>query len=1015
MKIIETSLKRPVTVIILTVALVYFGLFSYSRMGVQQIPDVDLPVVMVTTTMRGATAQAMDNDVTDVLEEKINTISGIESLSSSSYMGSAVTVVQFNLNRDIDAAAADVRDKVNAAAANLPDEADTPIIAKFDVGDSPLVFITLTGDAPYRDKVYFADKVVKVKFESIDGVGQVELPGMRDREIRVWIDPVRLRSRGLVVEDLSRAISSKHVELPAGSITMDRLKMDLRIAGEYTSVDELKSLPITTRNGVVIRLGDVADVEDGFEEQNTAAFVNGDPTIMISVKKQRGANEVEVCDAIVKRFEEIKGSVPDGMELTLSYNKADFIKRSMKGVSRDVIQAVVLCSLLMLFFMQTIKATFVTVISIPVCLVGSFCVLSALGVTINNMSMMGISLAVGMVVDATTVVLENVHTHLEKGLLPYDAALQGSQEVAFAVVAGALTTIGVFAPIATMGGIIGRFFYAFGVTIVVTVSISLILSMTLTPFLCSRLLRLTPSGRIARFCDGVLTALENLYRKVLTAAVHHKFVTLGAAVALFAFGIFVEKHVGTTFMTNDDMGVFMINCELPSGTDIDETARVMEQIAAVARRNPGVLRTLSNVGSGRARGQSNKGSVVVQLIPRADRLGQNAIMAQVRQSVQGFRDVSMNFTAFSGKDVEMVLSGAPTEQLLGIAQKIIADINASGKMHDADTDVRLDKPQLSVAIDRNVTDAMNVNIRSLSTEIQAYFGGAKVGVYKEGGYRYNIRLMARPSQRSSVEDLSMLSFKNGAGEIVQAPGLITVKKVMSPSVIKRYGRRTAITLSANVVGKYSTGEAVEFITQSARRYIPKGSDITIQPYGRAKNMGTEFARLLNALIIAISLVYIIMAVQFESFIHPFTVMFSLPLMTPGTFCMMYLMDVKMDVMAYMGIILLVGIVVNNGIILVDFINANRLRGMDKVSAVIDAGPRRLRAILITSLSTMMGAVPAAFKLSEGSESRQPMSTALAGGLFTSTLLTLLVVPVVYLVLDNLKERFGRKFIQKKLP
>lgn len=1015
MKIIETALRRPVTVIILTAALVYFGLFSYSRMGVQQIPDVDLPVVMVATSMRGATAQAMDNDVTDVLEEKINTISGIESLNSSSYMGSAVTVVQFNLNRDIDAAAADVRDKVNAAAANLPDEADTPIISKFDVGDSALVLITLTGDAPYKDKVYFADKVVKVKFESIDGVGQVELPGMRDREIRVWIDPVRLRSRGLVVEDLSRAISSKHVELPAGSITMDRLKMDLRIAGEYTSVDELKSLPITTRNGVVIRLGDVADVEDGFEERRSAAAVNGEPAIMISLKKQRGANEVEVCDAIVRRFDEMKDSVPDGMKLTLTYNKADFIKRSMRGVSRDVIQAVVLCSLLMLFFMQTVRATFVTVISMPVCLIGSFCVLSALGISINNMSMMGISLAVGMVVDATTVVLENVHTYMEKGLLPYDAALQGSREVAFAVVGGALTTVGVFAPIATMGGIIGRFFYAFGITIVVTVSISLILSMTLTPFLCSRLLRLAPSGRIARFCDGVLTALENLYRKVLTAAVHHKFITLCAAAAFFVFGIFVQKRVGTTFMTNDDMGVFMINCELPSGTDIDETARVMEQIAAVVRHNPGVLRTLSNVGTGRSSGQSNKGNVVVQLIPRSDRLEQTAVMAQVRRSVQGFRDVAMNFTAFSGKDVEVVLSGASTQRLLEIAEKIIDDINASGTMHDAETDVRLDKPQLSIDIDRGVTDAMNVNIRSLSAEIQAYFGGAKVGVYKEGGYRYNIRLMARPGQRSSVEDLSMLSFKNGDGEIVQAPGLITVKKVMSPSVIKRYGRKTAITISANTVGKYSTGEAMEFITQSARRHIPKGSDITVQPYGRAKNMNTEFARLLYALIIAVSLVYIIMAVQFESFIYPFAVMFSLPLMTPGTFCMMYLLNVKMDVMAYMGIILLVGIVVNNGIILVDFINANRLRGMDKTAAVIDAGPRRLRAILITSLSTLMGAVPAAFKLSEGSESRQPMSAALAGGLFTSTLLTLLVVPVVYLVLDNLKERFGRKLIQNRLP
>ena len=1014
MKVIETSLKRPVTVIVLTIALVYFGLFSYSRMGVQQVPDVDLPVVMVTTTMTGATAQVMDNDVTDVLEEQINTISGIETLTSSSFMGAAVTIVEFDLDRDIDAAAADVRDKVNAAQDDLPDEADQPIISKFDVGDTPLILMTLTGDAAYKDKVYFADKVAKVMFESINGVGQVELPGMREREIRVWIDPVRLRSRGLVADDLATAIQSKHVELPAGSINMDRFKMDLRVEGEYSSVEELSSLPITTRDGVIIRLSDVADVEDGFEEAEDEAYINGDPTILIAVKKQRGANEVAVCDAIVERYNEIQSLVPKGMTLTLTYNKSDFIRRSMNGVGSDVIQAVILCSLLMLFFLQTFRATFVTVISMPVCLIGSFCVLSYLGITINNMSMMGISLAVGMVVDSTTVVLENVYTHLSEGMLPYDAALKGTEEVAFSVVAGALTTIGVFAPIATMGGIIGRFFYAFGMTVVVTISLSLVVSMTVTPFACSRLLRVTPKGKIAGWCDNFLTALEKAYRKVLTAAVHHKTVTLGIALAIFLFGVFVQKHVGTTFMTNDDMSVFVINCQLPSGTELEETGRVMEQIAAVARQNPAVLRTTTSIGTS-AGSPTYKGSIYVQLIPRAQRAEQDEVMNQVRQSVQGFRDVKMDFTAFADKDVQMVLTGATTEKLVEISQKIMADMESTGNMRDIDTDVRLDKPQLNVSIDRNMTDAMNVNIRALSTEIQAYFGGTKVGVYKEGGYRYDIRLMARRSQRSSVEDLSMLSFKNGAGDIVQAPGLITVKNVMAPSVIKRYGRQTALVISANVTGKYSMGQAMEFMQASAKKHVPEGSGISLRPYGRTKNMGTEFGRLFTALIIAVSLVYVIMAVQFESFLHPFTVMFSLPLMTPGTFCMMYLMNVKMDVMAYMGIILLVGIVVNNGIILVDFINTNRQNGMDKVSAVIDAGPRRLRAILITSLSTLIGAIPAAFKLSEGSESRQPMSTALFGGLFTSTLLTLLVVPVVYLVLDNLKEWLGNKLFQKKLP
>lgn len=363
----------------------------------------------------------------------------------------------------------------------------------------------------------------------------------------------------------------------------------------------------------------------------------------------------------------------------------------------------------------------------------------------------------------------------------------------------------------------------------------------------------------------------------------------------------------------------------------------------------------------------------------------------------------------------MVLSGAQTEKLIEVAKLITADMAKTGDVRDIETDVRLDKPQVNVHIDRNMTDAMNVDVRSLSTEIQAYFGGVKAGVYKEGGFRYDIRLMARRDNRRSLDDLQIVSFKNGQGDIVQAPGLITMEKVLAPSVVKRYNRQTSLTISCNAEKHFSPGQAMTLIEELAEKHIPQGEGISIQPSGRTKSQQDNFARLLNVLIIAISLVYIIMCVQFESFLHPFTVMFSLPLMTPGTFLMLYLLDCRLDVMAYMGIILLVGIVVNNGIILVDFINQNRLRGMDKVAAAIDAGPRRLRAILITSLSTMIGAIPAALKLSEGSESRQPMSAALFGGLFTSTLLTLLVIPVMYIVLDNIKEFFGRKLFQKALP
>lgn len=1015
MNVIETSLKRPVTVLILTISLVYFGLMAYQQMGMQRIPDVDLPVVTVTTTMTGATAQVMDNDVTDVIEEQLNTISDVNNISSASYQGVAVTAVEFNLGRNIDAAAADVRDKVNAAQADLPDDADAPIIAKYDIGDTPLVMAVVTGPASYKDKVYFTDKVMKVKLQSVSGVGNIDTPGLRDRQVRVWIDPVRLRSRGLVVSDLSNAIKSKHVELPAGSLTIDRFKMDLRLEGEYSSVEDLKQLPITARDGVVIRLADVADIEDSFEEESNLAYYNDQSVIVIEVRKQRGANEVQVCDAAKAKIEEIKGFLPKGINVDVVYDSAAFIRRSMNGVGSDVIQAIVLCSLLMLFFLQTMRATFVTIITMPVCLIGALTMMKGLGVTINNLSMMGISLAVGMVVDATTVVLENVDRHMKDGMSAYEASSVGAKEVAFSVIGGALTTIAVFAPISFMGGIIGRLFFAFGITVVLTIGLSLVESVTLTPFLCSRILNKAEPGRIARFCDGILTSWERVYRKALTMAVHHRWITIAVATGLCISGIFLARKIGTSFMADDDRGYFQISCELASGTDLDETGRVLQNVAAEVRKNKSVDFTLNSVGSGRGN-ESNKGTIYVYLRPRKERKEQKYVMADVRESVQNFRDVTMNFSTYSGKDVSMMLLGATSDKLLAVSNKMIADMKASGKMRDIETDVRLDKPQLNVQINRSMTDAMNVDIKSLSTEVQAYFGGTKVGVYKESGYRYDIRLMSRKGQRTSLSDIQQVSVKNGSGDIVQAPGLINVDRILAPNVVKRYNRQNALAITANVTSDFSTGQAVTMMQELAAKYIPAESGMTLVSSGQTKNTQDDFARLLTALIIAISLVYVVMAIQFESFLHPLTIMFSLPLMTPGAFGALYLAGCKLDMMSYMGIILLVGIVVNNGIILVDFINQQREQGVEKVQAVINAGPLRLRAILITSLSTLIGAIPAALKLSEGSESRQPMSVATFGGLLTSTFLTLLVIPVVYLIFDDLKDflgRWWRRFFGKK--
>ncbi len=1011
MDFIDTSLRRPVTVIITTLAIIFFGVYVYDQMPMQKRPDTDFPMVTVVTTMAGANATIMDNDVADVLEDKINGISGVSEILSSSYQGRSVTRVEFNMDKNVNDAASDVRDKVAAAAGDLPDEADSPIVQKLDVTTAAIIQLAITGDASEKDKTFYVDKILKPRLQSVNNVGSVETAGLRKREIRIWVNPATLHARGLVMSDIAAALQAKHVELPAGSILENRHDVDLRVNAEYATVDELKNLPVTTTaSGSVIRLGEIARVEDGFAEEANTASYNNDKTIVVSVRKQSGANEVKLSEDILKAVGEVQKSLPSGIKITKIYDQADFIKSSISGAQTDIMSAILLCSILMFIFLQTFRATFVTIITIPVCILGSCIIMQKMNITLNSVSMMGIALSVGMVVDATTVVLENVDRYLHAGLPPMEAVSKGAHEVAFSVIGGVLTTVAVFSPIAFMSGIVGRFFRAFGLTVILTISLSLVLSMTLTPFLCSRLLKVTKLSKIGAYFNSKFNSLEKYYRQTLTAAVHHRRTTMLVAAALFASGIFLASIIGTSFIPNQDEGTFQINCELPSGSSLDESSRVLNDMGKVVRQNPYVKYTYTEIGNNNGY-EKNYGTIYVQLIPRNDRPTYTVIREQIRSQTNQFRDVIINFQVSVGKDVKMTLVGASTEELLGVANKIMAEAKTSGHLRDIESDVRMDKPEFDVKLNRGLTDLMNVNIRSLSTELGAIFGGQKVGIFKDAGYRYDIRMMADKDQRGSLSSLSDVYTKNGTGAIIQANNLFTVERTKGPNVIKRYNRQRSVTVTANVTQDYSSGQAMTYLRSLHHKYTPPGSGIKITPTGLSKYMRDDFRSLGISIIVAICLVYVVMAIQFESFVHPFVVMFSLPLLTPGAFGLLFLANCKLDMMSYMGLILLVGIVVNNGIILVDFINQERSKGMDKIQAVITSGPRRLRAILITSTSTMIGAVPAALQLTEGSEMRQGMSIAIFGGLFTSTMLTLLVIPVVYLILDDFKDSYSAKILQ----
>jgi HAE1 family hydrophobic/amphiphilic exporter-1 len=1003
MKITDTALRRPVTVLIITLSMIFFGLFVLKGMGVQRIPDIDFPMVTVTTTMQGASATVMDHDVTDVIEEKLSSISGIDSLYSYSYEGMAVTLVQFDLGKDVDAAAADVRDKVSLAVADLPEEAETPVVAKYTIGDESLVTVAVMGPASYSEKAAFADKIAKPRFQSVDGVGNVETPGLREREIRVWLDPAHLEARGLTLSDISTAIRNKHVELPAGSIENANREVQLRLTGEYDSVESLKSLPITAKNGGIVRLGDVARVEDGLEERRSVATYNGRETILIGVGKQRGANEVQVADAIVRQLDRLKAEAPSGIELKVIYNGADFVRRSIGGAFQNVLQAIALCSLIMLFFLRTFRATFVAIVTIPVCLLGSLIILKGIGLTLNALTMMGISLAVGMVVDATTVVLDNVHRHMERGMPAMQASSIGTGEVAFSVLGGATTTMAVFAPVAFMGGIVGRFFYSFGITVVCTIALSLAFSLTLTPFLCSRIMQKDKPGRVALAIEGFLDGLEKGYRALLAKAVSLRWLTLGIAVGLFVFGLVIASRIGTGFFPSDDQGTFSIEVEMPSGTSIEATERTLMKMDKVVRADQDVEYTYAQIGTGMGR-EVNKGTLYVDLIPRSERPEVKTVMNRLRHALSGFREARISLGTRGGADIELSLVGGTPEELVKIADKALAVLGKDPRLTDLNTDVRLEKPLLDLELNRGRTDDMNLNVRDLSTEVQGYFGGTKAGVFKEGGYRYDIRLMAERDLRKEAPSVEQIAVRNASGQIVRIPGLVSTKPVMSPNAINRYGRQTSLSITANVAKGFSSGEALALVKETFGKFLPADGRIKIQATGFSKTQEEDFGRLFVALAVAIVLVYVVMAIQFESFLHPFTVMFALPLLTPGAFGLLYLAGNNLDMMSFIGLILLVGTVVNNAIVLVDFINQERAKGNGKVKAVLNAGPLRLRAILMSAVSNVVGSIPVALMLAEGAELRQPMAVAMIGGFFTATPLTLLVIPVIYLVMDDARDK-----------
>ena len=1011
----DTAIRRPVTTLVAMAAMIIFGWIAFQNMGLDLFPEVDFPYVSVTTTLIGASPEVIDMDVTDVLEEQITTIEGIKSVRSTSYGGMSRIFVEFQLDKDVDVAAQEVRAKVNLAERDLPDDADKPIVDKVDVAAQAIMWIAVSSRGDYARLAHYADKVAKEKLQAIPGVGRIQTAGLREREIRVWVDPKKLEARGLSPQDVVGAIKLKHVELPGGRIERLDKEFSVKIEGEYRSVEELKSLVLSSRDGAVTRLRDVARVVDDKEDLRTVARFNGVPTIGLGIQKQSGTNTVEVARRVKAEVEEMKKTVPEGIHLDNGYDASEFIEASMEGVQVDILFGVLLTSLIMLLFLRNIRITFISVVAIPISLIGGFVFMYAMGFTINNMSMMGMSLAVGMVIDDAIVVLENIFRHVEEGAPPMQAASQGTSEVGLAVIAATSSIAAVFVPVAFMKGIVGRFFYQFGLTVAVTIAISAIVSLTLTPMLCSRLLRKeTARHPLYLKLEKGFESLESAYRRVLGWVTRHRIVTVLIALTAFGAGMALTPFIGKEFNTQDDEARFMLRFEMPTGTSIYETEERMRKVEHVVFSQPEVKHAFAAIGM--MGGEVNRGIMVVHMVPRRERdIHQVEFMRRLRSLLGAYEDMtsSVEYMSIIGggqreTDIQYIIQGPEVSELAEVSDRIVQALEALGGFVDVDTNLRITKPEVKVFIDRGLADDLGVDVRTISQNIYTLFGGVDAGKYKEGGERYDIRVRALPRDRDNPEDLYQISVRSLGGTLVKAPNLLKVEVGQGPNVINRFNRRRAVTLYSNLEDK-PMGQAMEELEKTVDEMLPKDGRWGTATTGRTRAFQETFVYMGYAMIVAVLIIYMVLAAQFESFIHPFTVMLSLPLCVIGVFGLLLLTGNTLNIMSYIGMIMLTGIVTKNSILLVDYTNTLRSRGMDKLEAVLQAGPTRFRPILMTAGSTIIAVLPVALGMSEGGESRAPMALAVIGGMFTSTFLTLLVIPVVYLLLDDFASWLRRKF------
>ncbi len=1009
MKISETSIARPVLASMMILSLVVFGLASYSRMGVNLFPDVDFPIVTVTVPYEGADPETVETEVTDVIEEAVNTISGIKTLRSESTEGLGQIFIEFELEEDIDVVSQDVRDKVASIRGDLPLEIDPPIIEKFDPDSSPIISAVLSGPVSIGELSRYADDVVKPRIEGVAGVGNVRLVGDREREIRIWLRADDLRARYMTAGDVIDRLREENLEPPGGRVETDQREIIVKTKGKIERVEDFEDLIIAMRGRTPIRLSDVAWVGDGLEDYRSLARLNGRRAVSLLIRRQSGSNTLAVANTVKERIDQVRQSLPEDYRLTIAQDLSRYVQESFDEARKELLRGGILAVVIIVFFLRSFRGSFIAAITIPTTVISTITFMALMGFTLNMMSMLALTISVGMIIDDTIVVLENSYRHMEEGKPRMEAARVAIAEIGFAVIATSLAIGAVFVPVAFMTGLVGRFFFEFGLTVAFAVGVSTFIAVTLSPMLCSRVLKVqTQHGRVFRVLERLFCSLESAYRGVLRFALNHRVIVILGAATAFVGGLAITPFLGKEFVPSQDEDQFNIHVETPIGSSIEATDEVLAEIERRVRSLPGVRETFTTVGAG-MEGRVNVATILTRLAPKANRdASQQGIMQMARNRLSGLTHLKISVEevprvsggGFRAAPVQYNVRGPDLDELVEVSNAVAERMGEIEGIVDINSTHNAGKPEARVTIDRDKAADLGVTVSDLGNAIRSLIGGQKVSTFEEDGETYDVRVRLVEAQRQHSGDVLSVPVRTRSGKFVALRNLVQVDEGTGPVQIDRQDRTRQVTVMANLKDTKPLAEALDDIRQIESEIgLPEGVTSTFT--GAGDLMAESFASIGFSMVLAVVLIYMVLAAQFESLVHPFTVMLSLPLSVAGALGLLFVAGKTLNIFSMIGMIMLMGLVTKNAILLVDYTNLLRRRGMARQEAQLRAGPVRLRPILMTAFSTVAGMIPVAMGLGSGAETRSPMGIAIVGGMLTSTFLTLVVVPVVYSLMDDL--------------